>query len=291
MSTLSPFHMTASAMSEQSITQPAAAIGRSTKLAFGFLTVGILAVAGALMWPEPSQPRARVIPLKIVRTLPHDRSSFCQGLVVQDGRLYEGTGHYGESRLRLLDLESGVPSVDVAMPDSVFGEGITILNGVLYQLTWKENVMLTYDPKTLKQTGGIPYQQIDRSLKEGWGITHNDQQLIISDGTSYLRFIDLKTMKMVRRIKVKDGFRSISKLNELEYVNGQILANIWYSNQIAVIDPRTGRVQSWLDATKLRPASVAKDREAALNGIAWDTKAKKLYITGKNWPVMYEVTW
>lgn len=289
MSTLFPFQMTASTMSEQSINRPVAAVSRNTKRAAAFLVIGILAVVGAMMWPAGSEPRTQVIPLKVVRTFPHDRSSFCQGLVIQDGRLYEGTGHYGESRLRQLDIETGVPSIDVAMPDTVFGEGITILNGVLYQLTWKENVMLAYDPKTLKQTGGVPYQQIDRGLKEGWGLTHDGRHLIISDGTSYLRFVDSKTMKMVRRVKVKDGFRSISKLNELEYVNGEILANIWYSNQIAVIDPLTGRVRSWLDATKLRPAEVARDREAALNGIAWDAKAKKLYITGKNWPVMYEV--
>lgn len=278
-------------MSQQSINQPATTNGRSVQLAFGVLMMGVLAVAGAMMWPAPTEPRTAVVPLKVVRTFPHDRSSFCQGLVVENGRLYESTGHYGESRLRQVDIQSGRPTVDVAMPDTVFAEGITILNGVLYQLTWKENVMLTYDPTTLKQTGGIPYRQIDPSLKEGWGITHNGRQLIISDGSSFIRFVDAKTMKTVRTIKVKDGFRTISKLNELEYVNGLILANIWYSNQIAVIDPATGRVRSWLDATKLRPAEVAKDREAALNGIAWDAASKKLYITGKNWPVMYEVVW
>lgn len=278
-------------MSQQSINAPVASSGRNTKFAFAFLAVSFLAVAGAMMWPASAEPRTQVIPLKVVNTFPHDRSSFSQGLIIHNGQLYEGTGHYGESRLRQIDIETGVPRVDVAMPDSVFGEGITILNGVLYQLTWKENVMLTYDPKTLKQTGGIPYQQIDRALKEGWGMTHDDKHLIISDGTSYIRFVDANTMKTVRKIKVKDGFRSVSKLNELEYVNGQILANIWYSNQIAVIDPSTGKIRAWLDATKLRPAEVAKDREAALNGIAWDAKAKKLYITGKNWPVLYEVTW
>lgn len=291
MTTSFSFPVTASAMSQQSINAPVASSGRNTKFAFVFLAMGFLAVAGAMMWPASAEPRTQVIPLKVVNTFPHDRSSFSQGLIIHNGQLYEGTGHYGESRLRQIDIETGVPRVDVAMPDSVFGEGITILNGVLYQLTWKENVMLTYDPKTLKQTGGIPYQQIDRALKEGWGMTHDDKHLIISDGTSYIRFVDAKTMKTVRKIKVKDGFRSVSKLNELEYVNGQILANIWYSNQIAVIDPSTGKIRAWLDATKLRPAEVAKDREAALNGIAWDAKAKKLYITGKNWPVLYEVTW
>ncbi|MCL4113694.1 UNVERIFIED_CONTAM: hypothetical protein GTU68_037677 [Idotea baltica] len=243
------------------------------------------------MWPAPSPPRTPVTPLVANRTLPHDRTSFCQGLVVEDGALYEGTGHYGESRLRKLDINSGIASIDVAMPATVFGEGITIFNGVLYQLTWKENVMLAYDPATLKQAGAVPYRQIDRNLKEGWGLTHDGRQLIISDGSSYLRFVDPSTMKMIRRIKVKDGFRSISKLNELEYVNGEILANIWYSNQIARIDPKSGRILGWLDAARLRPAEVARDREAALNGIAWDAKNQKLYITGKNWPVMYEVTW
>ncbi|MEP3482174.1 MAG: glutaminyl-peptide cyclotransferase [Fuerstiella sp.] len=291
MSSLFPLPMTASAMSEQSINQATATNNRKTVVALGFLVFCMLAVAAAFTWPAPSEPRTRIIPLKAVRSLPHDPASFCQGLIVENGQMYEGTGHYGQSRLRQLDLESGSPLIDVAMPDTVFGEGITILNGVLYQLTWKENVMLTYDPKTLKQTGGIPYQQIDRSLKEGWGLTHNGHQLIISDGSSYIRFVDAKTMKLVRRIKVKDGFRSIKDLNELEYMNGQILANVWYSDQIAVIDPANGRVQSWLDASKLRPASVAKDREAALNGIAWDSKAKKLYITGKNWPTMYQVAW
>lgn len=291
MSSLFPLQMTASAMSEQSINPATATSNRKVVVAFGFLVFCMLAVAAAFMWPHPSEPRTRVIPLKVVRTLPHDPSSFCQGLIVENGQMYEGTGHYGQSRLRQLDLESGLPSIDVAMPDTVFGEGITILNGTLYQLTWKENVMLAYDPKTLKQIGSVPYQRIDRSLREGWGLTHNGQQLIISDGSSSIRFVDAKTMKLVRRIKVKDGLRSIKNLNELEYINGQILANVWYSDQIAVIDPASGRVLSWLDASKLRPASVAKDREAALNGIAWDHKAKKMYITGKNWPAMYQVAW
>lgn len=293
MSTFFSNEVTASAMSEQSPVESTAANSGSRHLwiAIAVLIAGLTAVSGAMMWPAPVQPKTPVTPLVVKRTLPHDRSSFCQGLVIEGGVLFEGTGHYGESRLRRLDIDSGVASIDVAMPDSVFGEGITIFNGVLYQLTWKENVMLAYDPATLKRTGGIPYRQIDRSLKEGWGLTHDGKQLIISDGSSYLRFVDPRTMKMVRRVKVKDGFRSISKLNELEYVNGEILANIWYSNQIARIDPATGRVRGWLDATRLRPAEVARDKEAALNGIAWDAKNKKLYITGKNWPVMYEVTW
>ncbi len=291
MSSLFPFRMTAPAMSQQSTNPSAVATHRKLPLALGFLAVGILAVGVAMVFPEPVEPRTNVLPLKVVRTLPHDKTSFSQGLIIEKGQLYEGTGHYGESRLRLLDINTGIPSIDVAMPDTIFGEGITIFNGVLYQLTWKENVMLTYDPKTLKHTGNVPYRKIDSRLREGWGLTHDGQQLIMSDGTSYIRFIDPKTMKMVRRIKVKDGLRSITKLNELEYVNGQILANIWYLDQIAVINPANGRVTSWLDARRLRPAEIAHDREAALNGIAWDDATKKLYITGKNWPVMYEVTW
>lgn len=291
MSSLFPFRMTAPAMSQQSTNPSAVATHRKLPLALVFLAVGILAVGVAMVFPEPVEPRTNVLPLKVVRTLPHDKTSFSQGLIIENGQLYEGTGHYGESRLRLLDINTGIPSIDVAMPDTIFGEGITIFNGVLYQLTWKENVMLTYDPKTLKHTGNVPYRKIDSRLREGWGLTHDGQQLIMSDGTSYIRFIDPKTMKMVRRIKVKDGLRSITKLNELEYVNGQILANIWYLDQIAVINPANGRVTSWLDARRLRPAEIAHDREAALNGIAWDDTTKKLYITGKNWPVMYEVTW
>lgn len=284
-----PLEPATSVMSDQSL--PQANSNRSLKIAVLILLLGCAGVVTAMVWPAAAPARTPVVQLKAKRTLPHDQTAFCQGLVIDQGRMFEGTGHYGESTLRKLDSETGQVSLQVDMPDTVFGEGITVLNKALYQLTWKENVMLTYNPETLERTGAIPYRQIDRSLKEGWGLTHNGSQLIISDGTSTIRFVDAKTMKTVRRLRVKDGFRSVTKLNELEFIQGDLYANVWYSDRIARIDSQTGRVKAWLDATSLRPAEVRGDREAALNGIAWDSKNGRMFITGKNWPVMYEVTW
>ena len=255
------------------------------------LVVAAVAAGAAMLSPGVSTAAAPVQTVRLVNTFPHDRSSFCQGLVMLNGAILEGTGQYNRSRLRLVDLATGKPTVDVALPGNVFGEGVTVWKNRILQLTWKNGYLLTYDSATLQRTGSVQYRTIDRSLHEGWGITHDGTHLIISDGSSTLRFVDPKTFRMVRRLRVKDGFRGVSKLNELEYVNGEILANVWYKDRIARIDPDSGRVVGWLDLRALRPAALRNDREAVLNGIAWDAVNRRLFVTGKNWPILLEVSY
>jgi glutaminyl-peptide cyclotransferase len=253
------------------------------------LFLAAVAASAAMLSPAASTAAAPVDTVKLVNTFPHDRSSFCQGLVVLNGAILEGTGQYNRSRLRLVDLATGKATKEIALPGNVFGEGVTVWKNRILQLTWKNGYLLTYDSATLQRTGSVQYRSIDRSLYEGWGITHDGTHLIISDGSSTLRFVDPETFRMARRLRVKDGFRGVSKLNELEYVNGEILANVWYKDRIARIDPSSGRVLGWLDLRALRPAALRNEREAVLNGIAWDAAAQRLFVTGKNWPTLLEI--
>ena len=243
---------------------------------------------GAVMWSSGAGD-APIIPVKLVQSYPHDPSSFVQGLIVHNGQLMEGTGHYGESRLRTVDLETGRPIVDRALNGNEFGEGICVWDNTILQLTWKAGYIILWDAKTMKRTGYVRLSDIDRRLKQGWGITHDGTHLIISDGSADLRFVDPKTFRMVRRLRIRDGSRSVSNLNELEFVNGQVFANIWYKDLIAQIDPKTGRVKGWLDLRPVRPAAVRGQREAVLNGIAYDKQKKRLFVTGKNWPLLHEI--
>jgi glutamine cyclotransferase len=257
------------------------------------LLVAALATLTAFIAPG-SQPTASAAPVEkvqVVRVYPHDATSFCQGLAVHQGQILEGTGQYGHSRLRLVDLESGTPRMDVRLNDSIFGEGVTVWGSQILQLTWRNGVILIYDATTLQQTGQVAYRQIDPRLREGWGLTHDGQHLILSDGSSTLRFIDPTTWKLVRTVRVKSGIRSIGKLNELEYVNGEILANVWYSDRIARIDPEGGRVNGWLDLSDIKPAEVRRQRESVLNGIAWDAENRRLFVTGKHWPKLFEISY
>ncbi len=255
------------------------------------MPIAVLAVvvttAASVFLASDSSAAAPVQRVRIVNTYPHDPSSFCQGLVVHKGGLVEGTGHYNQSRLMLVDLESGKPSLDVALPGEVFGEGVTVWQDTIIQLTWRNGYLITYNADTFERTGTVRLRNIDSSLREGWGITHDGSHLIISDGSSILRFVDPKTFRTVRRLRITDGLRSVTKLNELEFVKGEIFANVWYKDRIARIDPKTGRVNSWLELKPLRPRGT--DREDALNGIAWDATNKRLFVTGKNWPALYEI--
>ena len=245
--------------------------------------------AGAALLPTGAV-KAPVAQARLIKSYPHDTGAFCQGLVVYNGQFLEGTGQYNASRLRLVDIETGTPQFQVTLPGNVFGEGVTVWKNSIIQLTWKNGYLITYDAKTMRQTGTVRLRDIDRTLYEGWGITHDGQHLIISDGSPTLRFVDPETFRIVRRVKVSDDRRPVSKLNELEFVNGEIFANVWYQDQIARIDPQTGRVNRWLDVASLRPRSVRNNREAALNGIAWDPASNRLFVTGKNWPAVFEVS-
>lgn len=251
----------------------------------------LIAVAGLGATLLNTSSAGTIQKVQVVRSFPHDPDAFCQGLVVHKGGLLEGTGQYGESRLRLLNIQTGDVATEVKLADNEFGEGVTVWQNRILQLTWKRGYLIVYDAETMQRKGTIALRRIDSRLREGWGITHDGQQLIISDGSSTLRFVDPQTMTLNRRLRVRDGRRYVNRLNELEYVEGEILANVWYRDQIARIDPETGRVTGWLELKHLRPRAVRFDREAVLNGIAWDEKNRRLFVTGKNWPTLYEVTY
>ncbi len=245
-------------------------------------------VAGLLLFAVVSlaMPGDAPIPVHavtVVARYPHDSAAFTQGLVVEAGVIYEGTGHYGQSTLRRVDLETGVVDRSMSLSADYFGEGITLLGEQIFQLTWQEGVCFLYDKQTLAPAGTLRYSH------EGWGLTNDGQHLYLSDGTSTIRVLDPKTLKPVRRIRVKQGRRLIDKLNELEFVDGEIYANIWYSDRIARIDPRSGDVLGWIDCSQLYPAASRPDREHVLNGIAYDKQTDRLFVTGKNWPHLFEI--
>lgn len=221
------------------------------------------------------------IPVKVLAEYKHDPSSFSQGLCVENEKIFEGTGKYGASLLRRIDLSTGMVEAEVKLDAKYFGEGITIFGDRIYQITWKERVCIVYDKTTFKALGALPYQG------EGWGLTDDEENLFMSDGTSTIRVLDPQTMRIVRSIRVRDGRRQLSKLNELEYVNGEIYANVWYEDQIARIDPKSGNVKGWIDCSSVYPNR--RDREHVLNGIAYDPESRRLFITGKNWPNLFEI--
>ena len=220
---------------------------------------------------------------KVVHTYPHDRNAFTQGLVFENGFLYEGTGLYGSSTLRRVELETGKILQMHQLPSQLFGEGITIFGDKIIQLTWKSNLGFVYDKDTFELKNKFNYPS------EGWGITHDEKYLIISDGTSTLRFLDPKTFKVVDQIEVhKQGF-PLTSLNELEYIQGKIYANVWKTDCIAIIDPKTGKVDGWIELKGILSLEDYGRRIDALNGIAYDAKNDRLFVTGKLWPKLFEI--
>ena len=225
----------------------------------------------------------------VVRSYPHD-PAFTEGLFIKDGKLYEGTGldsasrPPGQSDIRRIDLATGTVELRRPLDPKYFGEGIVAFGDVLYELTWKNGKAFTYDLATFK-----PRPQTFTYYGEGWGLTTDGTSLIMSDGTARLRFLDPKTFAVRRTLDVHDGASPVSQLNELEWVKGEILANIWQSNQIARIDPKTGAVTGWVDLSTLPLATDRTGKEDVLNGIAYDSAQDKLYVTGKNFARLYEV--
>lgn len=220
---------------------------------------------------------------KVVRSYPHDPDAFTQGLFFLDGFLYEGTGLNGRSSIRKVELETGRVLQQVALPDEVFGEGIAQWGDRLIGLTWQNQTAFVLDLKTFKLWRKFNYRG------EGWGLTHNDKELVLSDGTPELRFLDPLSFKELRRVKVTAGGQPVAQLNELEWVEGEILANVWQTDRIARIDPKTGRVTGWIDLAGLLPDNQRPHPDAVLNGIAYDAKKKRLFVTGKLWPKLFEI--
>ena len=232
--------------------------------------------------PAPNAPAARY-GYQILNIFPHDSNAFTQGLILMDGKLLESTGQEGSSSLRSVELATGKVLKKVDVPPPYFAEGIAVLNGKVYQLTWVHNVGFIYDAQTLEPTGQFNYQG------EGWGLTTDGQSLILSDGSNRLKFIDPTSFRVTRTISVVEGSNPIDQLNELEFVQGEIYANVWHADRIAVIDPQSGRVKAWVELSGLIPEGELQDPEAVLNGIAYDQANDKLYVTGKLWPRLFEI--
>jgi glutaminyl-peptide cyclotransferase len=220
----------------------------------------------------------------VVRSYPHDPKAFTQGLVYLGGDLLESTGRNGESTFRQVRLQTGEVIRKIDVPERYFAEGLTVLNGKAYQLTWQDGLGFVYDVASFAQTGTFNYEG------EGWGLTTDGRSLILSDGSNQLRFIDPNGYAVQRTLEVTDGGQPVNNLNELEWVRGEIWANVWHDRRIARIDPQTGRVREWLDLSQIYPEAETVDEEAVPNGIAWDDAGGRLFITGKLWPRLFEIT-
>ena len=218
---------------------------------------------------------------EVLNRYPHDTSAFTEGLEYVGGALYESTGLYGSSTLRQVDLRTGTVLRSVSLASQYFGEGATVFGGKIYQLTWQSQTAFVYDAATFAPLGQFFY------TGEGWGLTHDARYLIMSDGTSQIRFVDPGNFQTVRTISVRDQQGSpLTNINELEYINGEIYANVWLTDRVARIDPSTGLVVAWIDFTGLLPAGTSAD---VLNGIAYDSATTHLLVTGKLWPYLFEV--
>ena len=220
---------------------------------------------------------------RVIKTYPHIRSAFTQGLVFADGRLYEGTGVKGRSTLRVVELETGKLLRLRDLPARYFGEGITLFKGRIIQLTWQSNTGFVYDRESFDLLREFDYPT------DGWGITHDGKRLIMSDGTPTLNYQDPKTFGETGRVEVRDAGNALAGLNELEYIRGEVWANVWPTERIARIDPADGRVTGWIELEGLLDAEDRKGRVDVLNGIAYDAKGDRIFVTGKLWPKLFEI--
>ena len=219
---------------------------------------------------------------QVVRSYPHDKEAFTQGLLVRNGFFYEGTGMNGRSGIRKVKIETGEVLQAKPLDAEYFGEGITDWKGSLIQITWKSEIGFVYDINTFERTKTWTY------TGEGWGLTHDDTRIIMSDGSSSLRFLDPVTLKETGRIAVRDARRPVEELNELEYIKGEIYANVWKTDRIARISPKDGKVTGWIDLTGLLSPAERKGSDV-LNGIAYDAGSDRLFVTGKWWPRVFEI--
>ena len=220
---------------------------------------------------------------EIKNVYPHDRAAFTQGLIFKDGVLWESTGQYGSSSLRKVELKTGEVLKTISVPREFFAEGMTVFRDKVYQLTWQNHKGFIYSPGDFAKTGEFKY------TGEGWGLTHDADSLILSDGTNQIRFLDPETFAVRRTISVFEDGQPLRELNELEYVKGEIFANVWQTDRIVRIDPKTGRLTGTVDLAGLLPEA---DRDAdtdVLNGIAYDESGDRLFVTGKLWPKLFEV--
>jgi len=241
-------------------------------------------VAGGRRYPTPQKAgqSISILGVKILKTYPHDPHAFTQGLEYFDGFLYESTGETGQSSLRKVDLETGKVVQKADLGPEYFGEGLTIFRRKIYQLTWLSKIGFVYDLKTFRRLRDFHY------YGEGWGLAHDDSNLILSDGTNTLRYISPETFEVVRTLEIYAGKEAVTNLNELECIGNDIYANVWHANRIARIDARTGQVRDWIDLSAIAEKE-QPEPEAVLNGIAYDSARNRFFITGKNWAHLFEV--
>jgi glutaminyl-peptide cyclotransferase len=255
--------------------------GRWLEVAF------LLTAPGQLLLGHSShQARAQRPPeytFKVIRTFPHDPAAFTQGLAYRDGFLYEGTGLNGRSSLRKVRLETGEVVQHVDLANEFFGEGITLLKDQIVQLTWQSHTGFVYSLGDFRFLRQFSYPG------EGWGLTTNGREVFMSDGTAEIRVLDAGTLVEKRRFTVHDGATAVDQLNELEFVEGEIFANVWQTDRIARISPQSGKVVGWIDLRGLLSPVYRRESGAVLNGIAYDSTRKRLFVTGKLWPTIFEI--
>ncbi len=247
----------------------------------------ILITATALSYfsnsKPPANPSVEHFTYTIVNTYPHDSNAFTEGLFYADGFLFESTGSFdGGSSLRRVNLTTGAVMQEYVLPIQYFGEGIALVNNTIIQLTYQSHVGFAYDKGSLAILGNFTYPT------EGWGLAFDGKNLIMSDGTDHLYFIDPITFQRTGQIQVHDGTLAVMEINSLDYINGSVYANIWHTNNIAIIDPQTGQVKAWIDLSGL-PDENNSNPEAVLNGIAYDQLGGRLFVAGKDWPNLYQI--
>jgi glutaminyl-peptide cyclotransferase len=220
---------------------------------------------------------------RVVNSYPHDRDAFTQGLIFDHGVFYEGTGQKAESTLREVDPSTGRVLRQHNLDAALFGEGITLYNDMIFQVTWENKVGFVYDRATFRQLNKIFYQT------QGWGLTTVDNRIVMSDGTNVLYFLEPETFTVTSSLEVYDNSKKVDQLNELEYIEGEIWANIWTSDQIARIDPQSGKVLGYINLKGILPRSEREPETDVLNGIAYDAQGKRIFVTGKRWPKLYEI--
>ncbi|MCX6559083.1 MAG: glutaminyl-peptide cyclotransferase [Candidatus Aminicenantes bacterium] len=258
-------------------------MNRDHRLALpALLLLALSACAAAVPAPDPRAAPKR-FRFEIVKAYPHDPAAYTQGLLWWEGVLYESTGQYGESTLRKVDLETGKVLQKINLDPRIFGEGLALLGDKLFQLTWEAGLCFVYDRASFRRLASFTY------ASEGWGLAVLGKDLVMSDGSSVLTVRDPESFDLLRRIRVEDDRGPVYSLNELEVIDGEIYANVYQTDRVVLIDPESGRVKAEVDFSGLLPAADHHPTVDVLNGIAWDAKGKRLFVTGKNWPRLFQV--
>ena len=259
---------------------------RISMIGVRLLAIVVLGILVAACTPSTRSAQTGPAPVygyEVVNVYPHDPGAFTQGLVYHEGMLFEGTGRYGESDIREVELETGNVIRKREIADQYFGEGIALWDEELIQLTWRSHVGFVYDRETFARQREFSYPT------EGWGLTHDGERLIMSDGSSALFFLNPETLERTGRVQVEDDGEPIDQLNELEHIDGKVYANVWQTDRIAIIDPDSGRVTAWIDLPGLLDPADRTPRTDVLNGIAYDAENDRLFVTGKYWPKLFEI--